>query len=217
MLEFAARRTAAALATLVGVLALVFFVLSAAPGDPARLTAGGPRRVSPEAMHAFRVTYGLDKPLPVRFARWMTRAAAFDFGRSLQDGRAVRERIAETIPLTLLINVGALLLAALVAGPLGVACARHAGGVLDRTLSFLADILFATPAFVTGLLLLLFFSVRLGWTPVFATPGEGVRGLLLPIATLAAGSIAILLRFVRGSVLASLRTPAALAARARGE
>src|SRR5512142_3273694 len=98
MLSFALRRVAAAVATLAGVLSLVFVVLSAAPGDPARLAAGNARRITPEVLHAFRAAYGLDRPLPVRFARWASRATRLDFGRSLQDGRPVRARIAETLP-----------------------------------------------------------------------------------------------------------------------
>src|SRR5512141_1465445 len=105
MLSYAARRLGAALATVAGVLTLVFAVLSAAPGDPARLAAGSGHRISPAAAHAFRAAWGLDQPVPVRFARWVGRAVRLDFGRSLQDGRDVRDRILETLPLTAAINV----------------------------------------------------------------------------------------------------------------
>jgi len=214
------RRTAGAVATLFGVAALVFLLMAAAPGDPAALAARASGRayaVSPEAINAFRVTYGLDKPLPARFVTWLGRAATLDFGRSFADGRPVTERILESLPATLLLNAGSLVLALLLAVPCGVAAARRPGGLFDRVSAALSDILFAAPTFALGLLLLLLFSVRLGWTPLFADARWGLRGLLLPVVTLALPSVAALTQFVRRCVLEALDTPPALAGRARGE
>src|SRR5207244_3582637 len=87
----------------------------------------------------------------------------------------------------------------------------------DRVSGAVADVLFAAPTFVLGMLLLLAFSVRLRWTPLFAEPSLGVRGVVLPIVTLALGSIAQAARFVRTCLLDALGSPAALAGRARGE
>ncbi|MEO6325318.1 MAG: ABC transporter permease [Thermoanaerobaculia bacterium] len=221
MFGFVLRRLAVALATLLGVLTLVFLFMSLAPGDPARLAAHGTGRSvagpSAEALDAFRTTYGLDRPLPARFGRWLLHAFTLDFGRSFQDGRAVRERIVESIPATLFLNAGALLLAILIAVPCGVFSARHPGGGFDRISGVVFDVTFAAPSFVIGMLLLLVFAVRLGWTPLFADAGSGWRGIALPIATLALASVGFLARFVRSCVLDALRSTAALAARARGE
>jgi peptide/nickel transport system permease protein len=221
MFGFLLRRLVVALATLVGVLTLVFALMAIAPGDPARLAAHGTGRAvsapSPQALEAFRATYGLDKPLPTRFGLWLFRAFTLDFGRSFQDGRGVRERIVETIPATLALNAGALLLAILIAVPCGILSARRPGGAFDRISGVLFDVTFAAPSFVIGMLLLLVFAVRLGWTPLFADAEFGWRGVALPIATLALASVGFLARFVRSCMLDALRSTAALAARARGE
>jgi peptide/nickel transport system permease protein len=221
VLPFVLRRVAAAVLTLVGVLALVFGLMAAAPGDPAMLAAhaGGARnvRVSPEAVEAFHRLYGLDRPLVERFLIWVLHAVRFDFGRSFLDGRDVRTRIAETLPATLAVNAGAILLAFLIALPCGVGAARKPGGRLDRLSGLAFDVLFATPTFVLGMIFLLVFSVALHVTPLFADPGLGLRGVVLPVATLALASVAPLARFVRACVKEALEAPATAAARARGE
>lgn len=219
MLPYALRRGAAALLTLLGVLSLVFFLMAAAPGDPAVLAAraGGRAVASPAALQAFRETYGLDKPPFTRLGLWLSHAARLDFGRSFLDGRPVRERILETLPATLWLNGGALLVALLLAVPCGVLAARRPGGAFDRASGVALDVLFATPSFVLGMLLLLAFSVRLRWFPLFADPREGFAALILPVATLALTSAASLARFVRACVIEALQAPSSLAARARGE
>lgn len=219
MLAYALRRLLSALATLFGVLTLVFLLLSAAPGDPAVLAArsAGGRPASPEALAAFRRLHGLDRPLPVQFATWAARAIRFDLGRSFQDGRDVRERLAASLPATLYLNGCALLLALLAAVPCGVSAARRPGGRFDRVSGAVFDLLFATPSFVLGLLLLLVFSVKLRVTPLFSDPSLGPLGVVLPVATLGLGAVALISRFVRASVRTALDDPAALAARARGE
>ncbi|MGE5347003.1 MAG: ABC transporter permease [Acidithiobacillales bacterium] len=219
MLAFALRRLLAALATFVGVLTLVFVLLAAAPGDPAVLAArsSGGRPPSPEAVEAFRRLHGLDRPLAVQYVSWLGRAIRLDLGRSFQDGRDVRERLASVLPPTLLLNGSALLLAVLLAVPTGVVAAKRPDRRFDRWSGALFDLLFATPSFVLGLLLLMIFSARLHLTPLFADPDLGLRGIVLPVATLGLGAVALLSRFVRTCVRAALDDPAALAARARGE
>ncbi len=219
MLAFALRRLLSALATLAGVLTLVFFLLAAAPGDPALVAArsGGTRPVAPEAVEAFRKLHGLDQPLPVRYLSWCVHAVRLDLGRSFQDGREVRDRLAETLPATLLLNGCALLAALLIAVPAGVAAARRPEGGFDRTSGALFDVLFAAPPFALGLLLLFVFSGKLKWTPFFSDPEEGLRGIVLPVATMGLGALGLLSRFVRTCVRQALEDPAALAARARGE
>jgi peptide/nickel transport system permease protein len=219
MLRFALRRAASAALTLLGVLALVFGLLAAAPGDPAAVAAKGGARaaaVSPEAVAAFRSLYGLDRPAPERFALWIVHAARFDFGLSLADGRPVAARIGGALPATLTLNLSALLLALAVGVPAGIGAALKPGGRLDRVSGALGDAFFATPAFVLGLVLLLVFSGWLRWTPLFADAG-GFRGYVLPVVTLGLPSAAFLARFVRACVASALLDPATAAARARGE
>jgi peptide/nickel transport system permease protein len=219
MLRFALRRAASALLTLLGVLALVFGLLAAAPGDPAAMAARSGARaaaISPEALAAFRSLYGLDRPAPERFALWILRAASLDFGRSLHDGRPVRLRIAGALPATVTLNLAALLLALALGVPVGIGAARRPGGRLDRLSGALGDAFYATPAFVLGLVLLLVFSGGLRWTPLFSDGGS-VRGYVLPVLTLAVSTAALLARFVRACVASALADTATAAGRARGE
>lgn len=221
MIRFALHRAVSAVLTLLGVLALVFGLVTAAPGDAAALAARAGRNraaaVSPDALAAFRHLYGLDRPVVERFVTWIWRAARLDFGRSLVDGQPVTHRITRALPATLALNGAALLLACLIAVPLGIAGARRPGGRLDRISGFVCDAFFATPTFVLGLVLLLVFSGWLRLTPLFADAESGVRAFLLPVATLSLTSLALIARFVRVCIAAALADPAALAGRARGE
>ena len=220
MTRFLARRALGAVGTLVGVLVAVFLLLSAAPGDPARLAAGGVpgrRPASAEALEAFRAVHGLDRPVVARLAAWLGSAARLDLGRSFRDGRKVTERIGETLPTTLAVNGAALLLAALAGVPLGIAAARRPGGRADRLSGLLLDALFSLPSFALGLLLLLLFAVRLRWVPVFADDSAPLSSLALPALTLALVALAPIARVVRVSVRSALASPPAIAGRARGE
>jgi ABC-type dipeptide/oligopeptide/nickel transport system permease component len=219
MLRFALRRAASALLTLLGVLALVFGLLAAAPGDPAAMAAKAGARataVSPEALAAFRSLYGLDRPAPERLGLWIIRAARLDFGLSLSDGQPVTRRIAGALAATVKLNLAALLLALALGVPAGIGAARRPGGRLDRISGALGDALFAIPSFVLGLVLLLVFSGWLRVTPLFSDAG-GFRSYVLPVVTLALPAAAFLARFVRACVASALADPAAAAGRARGE
>ncbi len=219
MSRYTLRRLAAAFVTLFGVLTLVFLLMEVAPGDPAmaaaRAAAG--HGASAEAVAAFRRVYGLDRPLPDRYLSWLGRAVTLDFGRSFLDGRLVTERLKAALPATLALNGLALLAALLIAVPSGIAAARRPRGRFARVSSFVFDLLFATPAFVAGLLLLLVFSAKLRWTPLFADPAEGPASWALPVVTLALASVALIASVVRTCVGEALTDASALAARARGE
>ncbi len=220
MIGLALRRTVRGLATLVGVAAVVFLLMNAAPGDPASLSLGrqaGRGAASPGAVAAFRAEYGLDRPLPARFAAWLRRAALLDFGRSLQDGRPVRERIGETLPATVALNVSGLALGLLIALPVGIVAARRRGGLFDRASGLALDLLFASPPFVIGLALLLLFAVRFRLFPVLGGVDEGPAGFVLPVLALALGAAAPAARVVRSILVEAFGSSAAAAGRARGD
>ena len=220
LIRLALRRFARGLATLVGVAAVVFLLMNAAPGDPASLalrTQAGRGTVSPDAVAAFRAEYGLDRPLPARFAAWLRRAALLDFGRSVQDGRPVRERIGETLSATVALNVSALTLALLIALPVGIVAARRRGKFFDRASGLALDLLFAAPPFVIGLALLLLFAVRFRIFPVLGGAIEGPRGFVLPVLALSLSAAAPAARVVRSILLEAFASSAAAAGRARGE
>jgi peptide/nickel transport system permease protein len=214
------RRLAALVATLVFVSLLVFVVVRVLPGDPALVILG--LEASPDSVARVRQSLGLDRPIPVQYAQWVGRALRGDLGRSIQYdlpvGALILSRLAVTLPLTLL--AAAFMIAAAI--PLGVfAATRHRrwGDYLTMTLSQLGV---AIPGFWAGLLLILLFSVRLGWVQAGGFDGwrqgllPGLRSLLLPAVALGLFQFAVLARTTRSAVLEVLREEYVKTARAKG-
>ena len=220
MRSFILRRAAALAATLFFVSILVFVVIRVLPGDPALIIMG--TEASPEAAARLREAMGLNRPLPVQYAEWIGRALWGDLGRSIQYdvpvGALILSRLPVTVPLTLM----AAFLMALAAIPLGIfAATRHRrwGDYLTMILSQLG---IAVPSFWAGLLLILLFSVRLGWVQAggFDGWGQGVwpalRSLLLPAIALGLFQFAVLARTTRSAILEILREEYVKTARAKG-
>jgi peptide/nickel transport system permease protein len=218
--RYIARRIAALLATLFFVSVLVFVVIRVLPGDPALIILG--TEGSPEAAAQLRRAMGLDRPLAVQYVEWIGRALAGDLGRSIQYDVPVAglilSRMSVTLPLTLL-AAAAMVIAAI---PLGVfAATRHRrwGDYLAMALSQLGV---AIPGFWAGLLLILLFSVRLGWVRSGGFDGwsqglwPALRSLLLPALALGLFQFAVLARTTRSAVLEVLREEYVKTARAKG-
>lgn len=208
------------LATLLFVSILVFVVVRILPGDPALLIMG--TEASPEAAGRLREAMGLDRPVPVQYLEWIGRALTGDLGRSIQYdvpvGALILSRLPVTLPLTLMAG-GLMILAAI---PLGVfAATRHRrwGDYLTMTLS---QVGVAVPGFWAGLLLVLLFSVRLGWFQSGGFDGwsqgmlPAVKSLLLPAAALGLFQFAVLARTTRSAILEVLREEYVKTARAKG-
>ena len=220
MRRFILRRVAALVATLLFVSVLVFVVVRILPGDPALLIMG--TEASPEAAGRLREAMGLDRPIPVQYLEWMGRALVGDLGRSIQYdvpvGALILSRLPVTLPLTLMAG-GLMILAAI---PLGVFAAtkqRRWGDYLAMTLS---QVGVAVPGFWAGLLLVLLFSVRLGWfhSGGFDGWGQGVlpalKSLVLPAVALGLFQFAVLARTTRSAILEVLREEYVKTARAKG-
>jgi peptide/nickel transport system permease protein len=214
------RRVGALAVTLFFVSLLVFVVVRVLPGDPALIILG--LEANPDSVARVRQALGLDRPIPVQYAQWVGQALRGDLGRSIQYdlpvGTLILSRLSVTLPLTLL-AAGLMVAAAL---PLGVfAATRHRrwGDYLTMTLSQLGV---AVPGFWAGLLLILLFSVRLGWVQAggFDGWGEGIwrglRSLLLPAVALGLFQFAVLARTTRSAVLEVLREEYVKTARAKG-
>jgi hypothetical protein len=139
--------------TLLGITIVVFLLVHLAPGSPGLAGAGSLRRTTGRAAEEMRRLYGLDRPLPERFAKWMSRVARFDLGESFVDHRPVSERIREALPNTLLLNGSALLLALLIAVPLGVIAGGNPEGGFDRVSAAALFALYSMPTFWAALLL----------------------------------------------------------------
>jgi peptide/nickel transport system permease protein len=218
MKGFLLRRLIAALLSLLGATFLVFGISQTAQ-DPLLLYAKpGGYGVSPEQVQALREKLGIDKPVPVQYALWLGRLLRGDFGNSILDELPVTKKMKERIPTTLKLGITSWILATLVGVPVGVMSAVKRGTVWDAAGRVFALFGQAIPSFWLGIMLVLIFSVRLGWLPS-ATTGEGffsVRHFVLPVAVLGMATAAGYLRITRSAMLEILDSEFVKLARAKG-
>jgi peptide/nickel transport system permease protein len=205
-------RLGSALVVMLGVCTLVFLLIHLVPGDPVEAMLGESARPADRA--ALRSSLGLDRPLAHQYLGYLGGLARLDLGESFLDRRPVAQVLAERIPATLELTAAALALALALALPLGVAAARRRGSWLDSGAMGVSLLGVSIPNFWLGPLLILVFSLWLGWTPVSGR--EGPASLVLPAATLGTGLAAVLARMVRSSVLEVLGEDYVRTARAKG-
>jgi peptide/nickel transport system permease protein len=197
---------------LLGVATLVFSLIHLVPGDPAQAMLG--EGATPQDVSALRSKLGLDLPLPIQYGRFMWGLTRGDLGTSLRTGRPVAASIAERMPATFELALASMLVAVLLAVPLGVLAAVRHGTAVDHAAMAAALVGVSMPNFWLGPLLAIVFAVQLGWLPV---SGRGTLAhIVLPAVTLGAALCAILARMTRTSLLEELREPYVAAARARG-
>ena len=212
MRQYLSRRVAAFVATLFVVSLLVFVVIRVLPGDPAQVIMG--TEGNPEATARLRTSLGLDRPLVVQYVDWLAHAVRGDLGVSIQYdvpvGRLIMSRLPVTLPLTLL--AAAFMVATAV--PLGLYAATHHRRVGDYVTMVISQLGISVPSFWAGLLLILAFSVHLGW----AQSGgfRGWRSLILPAIALGMFQGAVLVRATRSAVLDVMREDYVRTARAKG-
>ena len=208
--------------TVLGVMTLVFLMLRLIPGDPASFIAG--ENVSEEALVAVREKLGLNVPLGQQYLNYLTGVLQLDFGRSLVQQRPVLDMIRGALPTTVIIGFMSLVLSFLIAVPLGATAAYLASrgkGAADQTLTFATMVIDMLPGFWLALLLMLFFTLKLGWLPAtgpmdWDNPAALLRRLALPLIVLSVGSIASIARITRTSVLEVLNEDYIRTARAMG-
>jgi peptide/nickel transport system permease protein len=205
-------RAGAALVVVFGVCTLVFLLIHLVPGDPVEAMLGERAQAADRA--ALRAALGLDLPLWEQYLRYLAGLLRLDLGRSFLDQRPVTTILTERLPATLVLGAAALGIAVVVALPLGVLAARYRGGALDAGAMTLSLLGISIPNFWLGPLLILVFSLWLGWTPVSGAEAPGA--IVLPAITLGTGLAAILARMVRASVLEVLGEDYVRTARAKG-
>jgi len=206
-------RLTLAIPVLLGVSIAVFAMLRLLPGDPAQIMLAE-SGASAERVAALRQQLGLDDPLPVQYGRFLMGALRGDLGRSILSNRPVTQEIAGQLPSTIELTLAAMAVAIGIGVPLGLLAATHHNGPLDLGAMALALGGVSMPSFWLGVLLILLFSLRLGWLP--ATGQGGIERLILPAFTLGFGAAAIIARLVRSSVLEVLRHEYITTARAKG-
>jgi peptide/nickel transport system permease protein len=207
-----------ALAVILCVMIAVFFIIRIVPGDPAKMILG--EYSTPEALKSMHHTLGLDLPLWEQFMRFMkTLFTQGDTGNSIIMGTSTRELIAQRAPVTLLLIVMACVLAILVSLLLATVAATHKDKLLDHLIRIFPTITLGMPIFWVGLLLILLFSVRLGWFPVGGV-SEGWTGALhslaLPAITVAFSQIPTLVRSLRAQMLEVLESDFVVTLKAAG-
>jgi peptide/nickel transport system permease protein len=233
MATYLIRRLLLLVPVILGISAVVFALSHLIPGDPVTVLLG--QETTPAEAARLRSVLGLDKPLPVQYVLWLQRAVQGDLGKTLFGGQSVSDLLRSAVPATLELSIAALVLGLVIALPLGIVSAVRRGSVIDMGSMFLALLGVSTPVFWSGILLILAFSLWLGWLPfngrglpVLDSLGALARGngpadlvdslrhLALPALALGTTLIGPMARLTRSSMLEVLGRDYVWLARAKG-
>lgn len=220
MTGYVLRRAGQAAVVLLGVSVIVFGLMQLVPGDPVRVALG--TRFDQETYDALRERAGLDRPLLVQYFSYLGNALTGDLGVSFRSGQPVTSTLLDRLPATLSLAGGALLIALLIAIPLGLVSATRSGKLSDYVATVFSQIGVSIPDFWMAILLILLFTSTLGWLPPSGYVGftEDPLGwlehILMPALTVGVVSGSILTRFVRSSVLESMSQDYVRTARSKG-
>lgn len=223
-----ARRLLKALPLLLAVVVFNFILLKLAPGDAAEVLAGESGASTPEYLAELRARFGLDRPFHIQLGNYVWKLAQLDLGYSFRHNQSVLQLILGRLPATLLLMASGLLVAVTLGGWLGVMASRKVNSLRDNLISLFAMLAFATPVFWMGLMMIVLFSVHLGWLPSggMESIGAGHQGLarvldvarhmIMPVATLSLFYVAVYTRIMRASMLEVFNQDYVTTARAKG-
>lgn len=221
-------RLAKAAVTLLAIAVLNFFLLHAAPGDPAVVLAGEAGAADEAMIAQLRERFGLDQPFYVQLGKYVAGIVQFDLGYSFRQGAPVSQLILERLPATLLLTMTAFVISLVLGISFGVAASARVGKASDSLLTTLALLFYATPLYWAALMAVLVFSVWLGWLPGFGYETVGanytgitraldiLRHLVLPATTLGLFFMAVYMRMTRASMLEVSQLDFVKTARAKG-
>jgi peptide/nickel transport system permease protein len=225
MFGYLLKRILTAIPTLLAISAVIFFILALSPGNPLGDLATNPA-ITPEVRENIRRSLGLDQPIHIRYVKWTIALMSGNLGYSFTSRLPVSELIAQRLPTTLWIIGIAYLLSVALAFPMGIVAALKRDTWIDRGITTLAFMGFSTPTFFSGLLLIIIFSVRLGWLPFiydstlqledFSSFWQLVKQSIMPITVLVLFQTAVLLRFIRAAMLEEIPQNYVKTARAKG-
>lgn len=213
MSAYISRRLLTLIPIVIGITFITFLMMHLSPGSPADIYEFS-AKVSSDIRERFRKLYGLDKPFHVQYFNWLKKVAVFDFGRSFKDDRPVMEKIFERLPITLLLNVCAMLIIILVAIPLGIISAVYKEKIVDKLITVFVFLGYSIPHYWLALLLMILFGIKLGLLPIsgiysvnhdeFTFMGkvwDVIKHITLPVLISAFGGLAGMSRYVKMSML----------------
>lgn len=212
MYKYVIKRLLMLIPVVIGVSFMVFFIMSLTPGDTAKAILG--EDAPKEALEKFREESGLNDPVPVQYGRYMMGLVKGDLGESYKTGRSVAEEIFSRFPATLKLSFWGMVFAVGLSIPIGIISATKQYSILDNISMVLALLGIATPNFWLGLMLIIAFSLHLGWFP--SAGAEGWVSLVLPVITLGTGCMANITRTTRSSMLEVVRQDYIRTAKAKG-
>ena len=231
MLKYIIKRLLLSVPLVLGIVTMTFFISRLAPGDPMDmyLEPQRQRQVDPEVIELLRKKYGLDQPIHVQYVTWLKGFVQGDFGESFRHRRPVKDMLVEALPYTLQLTVLALILDALFGVTLGIISAVRQYSKLDKALTIGSLVIYAIPSFWLALMLIMVFSVNLGWFPTSQTRSMNYEDLtaigkildrmwhlVLPVFVMGVAGAAGTARYMRNRLLEVLNEEYIVAARARG-
>lgn len=221
MTWYVVRRLAVSLFVLIGISAVVFLLLHLVSDSPGRVVLG--QRASPQAVAQFNRAHGFDRPVVVQYAHYLRQLLQGDLGRSYKLNENVVTLFRHNAGRSAMLSLAGLVLALLIAVPLGVLQAVRRNSAIDRGATALSYVLYATPSFLLGLLLIAVFSQFLPWFPAEASQSHSAwvvftepRAMALPVITLSVTSVAVFSQYQRSSALDQLGQDYIRVARAKG-
>lgn len=212
MSKYVLKRLVMLIPVLIGVTFLVYFIISLSPGDTAAMLAG--EDADAATIEALRKELGLDQPVIVQYARYMLNLIQGDMGNSYKTGRPVTNMIVSCFPNTAKLAFWSILVAVGIALPIGIISATKQYSMFDNVGMVVALIGVATPNFWLGLMMIILFSLNLGWLP--SGGSKGWTSYIMPAITLGTGDAALITRMTRSSMLEVIRADYIRTARAKG-
>jgi peptide/nickel transport system permease protein len=230
MTTYLLKRIAMLVPLMLGITLITFTVIHLAPGEPVDMQMAMNPKVGKEARERLTKFYGLDKPLHEQYFTWLGKLARLDLGRSFSsDNRPVLDKIKERLPITLSLNLVALVIEFGLAIPIGVLAAVRRDTILDKGITVVVFLGFAVPTFWLALLLMYFFGVKLNWLPIsglhtlgyesyswFGRLWDLTKHLILPVCVASFGSFAGVSRYMRSAMLQVIGQDYITTARAKG-
>ena len=212
MVKYIAKRILLMIPIVLGISFVIFALLEISPSDAAQIMLG--MNATPESLNALRESLGLNDPFLTRYVRYILNALQGNFGVSWRTGLPVLEEIAARLPTTVTLAVGSMLLTVVIGIPIGVLSAVKQYSALDNCTLAGALLLSSMPEFWLGTMMILLFSLKLGWLPAM---GDGTfRSFLMPWIAMSSASMATIVRMTRSSMLEVIRADYIKMARAKG-